>query len=113
MNEIEHYLAGLSFHAIYAIESIPACVRTTVPESKELINYSILAFALVPGGKTDKQVMAAGFKGHIGFYPNPETISYFAGMLEGYKYAKGSVQFPLNKPIALELIAKMVKHRCG
>lgn len=51
--------------------------------------------------------MAAGFKGHIGFYPSPET----SGQLEGYKHAKGSVRFPLNKPIALELIAKMVKYR--
>lgn len=111
MNEIEKYLAGLDSVARNAIEEIRACVKNTVPESEELINYHILAFALTAGGKRDRQVMVAGYKNHIGFYPGPETISHFANQLAGYKNAKGSMQFPLNKPIPLSLITEMLKHR--
>ncbi|MFG0452012.1 iron chaperone [Shewanella algae] len=77
----------------------------------ELMNYNIPAFALVEGGKREKQIMIAGYKQHVGFYPHPDVIEEFKKQLSGFKYAKGSVQFPLNKPIPEELVAQMVKCR--
>jgi uncharacterized protein YdhG (YjbR/CyaY superfamily) len=55
--------------------------------------------------------MIAGYKNHVGFYPHPSTIEAFLENLSGYKFAKGSVQFPLDKPIPKELVIKMVRYR--
>ena len=56
-------------------------------------------------------VYFAGYKNHIGFYPVPSGIEAFKKELSVYKDAKGSVQFPLNQPMPLELIAKIVRFR--
>jgi uncharacterized protein YdhG (YjbR/CyaY superfamily) len=53
----------------------------------------------------------AAYTRHIGLYPAPSAISAFKAQLSGYKHARGSVQFPLDKPIPYELIASMVKYR--
>jgi uncharacterized protein YdhG (YjbR/CyaY superfamily) len=75
------------------------------------MNYNIPAFALVSGGKRDKQRMIAGHSKHVGFYPGPDVIDAFADDLAAYKFAKGSIPFPLNKPISKALVLKMVKYR--
>jgi uncharacterized protein YdhG (YjbR/CyaY superfamily) len=87
------------------------CILQIVPNAIKLINYNIPAFALIEGGKRDQQIMIAGYKKHIGFYPHPTTMEKFWDELGGYKKAKGSVQFPLTKPLPKELIKKMVKYR--
>jgi uncharacterized protein YdhG (YjbR/CyaY superfamily) len=53
----------------------------------------------------------AGFQNHIGFYPTPSAIEAFSAELAAYKSAKGSVQFPLDKPVPFALIKKMVEFR--
>jgi uncharacterized protein YdhG (YjbR/CyaY superfamily) len=55
--------------------------------------------------------MIAGYKNYVGFYPHPSTIEAFLDDLSEYKFAKGSVQFPLNKSIPKELVIKMVRYR--
>lgn len=55
--------------------------------------------------------MIAGYEKHVGFYPNPTTIQEFENELKDYKKGKGSVQFPLNKPLPSELIERMIKYR--
>jgi uncharacterized protein YdhG (YjbR/CyaY superfamily) len=75
------------------------------------MNYSIPAFALVVGGKRDKQIMIAGYPKHVGFYPGPAVIDAFVDQLAAYRFAKGSVQFPLDKPIPGTLVVNMVKCR--
>lgn len=110
-SSVEEYLNGLPDEARAAIGLVRECVKALVPESEELINYGILAFALVPGGKRDTQIMVAGYDRHIGFYPGPETIARFSQELAGLKSAKGSVQFPLQQAMPLDLIARMVKHK--
>jgi uncharacterized protein YdhG (YjbR/CyaY superfamily) len=57
--------------------------------------------------------MMAGFKNHVGFYPHPTTMERFWDQLDDFKKAKGSVQFPLNKPLPRELIVKMIQYRLG
>ena len=75
------------------------------------MNYNIPAFALIIGGKRDKQIMMAGYPKHVGFYPSPDVIDAFVDQLAAYKFAKGSIQFALNKPIPKTLVVKMVKYR--
>jgi uncharacterized protein YdhG (YjbR/CyaY superfamily) len=53
----------------------------------------------------------AGYKNHIGFYPAPSAIEKFQEELAKYKNAKGSVQFPLDQPLPLSLIKRMVEYR--
>ena len=83
----------------------------TVPEVEELINYNIAAFNLVKGGKRDQQLMIAGYKNHVGFSPHPTTMDHFWDKLNAYKKAKGSVQFPLDKPLPKVLIKEMILYR--
>ncbi|MFZ2890207.1 iron chaperone [Sulfuricurvum sp.] len=94
-----------------ALVELRSYILEAAPDAIELINYNIPAFALIEGGKREEQIMMAGYKNHIGFYPHPDTIEAFKTKLIGYKYAKGSIQFPLNQPIPKELVIEMVKYR--
>jgi uncharacterized protein YdhG (YjbR/CyaY superfamily) len=53
----------------------------------------------------------AVYKNHIGFYPGPEAIEVYHHRLEGYTYSKGAIQFPLDKPLPLEIIQEIVRYR--
>ncbi len=109
--EVNQYITNQPEATQKALEELRAYIHEAIPTVKELINYNIPAFTLVEGGKREEQVMIAGYKNHVGFYPHPSTIEAFLENLSGYKFAKGSVQFPLNKPIPKELVIKMVKYR--
>jgi uncharacterized protein YdhG (YjbR/CyaY superfamily) len=94
-----------------ALYEVKECILSAAPDAQELFNYNIPAFALVKNGKRDQQIMISGYSKHVGFYPNPEIIEYFADELKGFKQGKGSVQFPNNQPIPRDLIIRMVKKR--
>jgi uncharacterized protein YdhG (YjbR/CyaY superfamily) len=109
--EVDAYIATQPLEAQRALEELRSCIHQAEPGVSELMNYNIPAFALVKGGKRDKQIMIAGYPKHVGFYPYPDTIDAFADKLAAYKFAKGSIQFPLNKPIPKALVIEMVKFR--
>ncbi len=77
-----------------------------MPEAQETINYAIPTFTL-----KGNLVHFAAFEKHIGFYPNPSGIERFKEELSAYESAKGSVQFPLDRPIPYDLISTIVKFR--
>ena len=93
------------------LKQLRLLIRQVVPNTTELINYNIAAFTLIEGKKREEQIMIAGHKTHIGFYPHPTTIEKFDTELRAYKKGKGSVQFPLNKPLPRDLVLKMIKYR--
>jgi uncharacterized protein YdhG (YjbR/CyaY superfamily) len=109
--EVDAYIASQPPDTQRALEELRSCIWKAAPGVSELMNYNIPAFALVSGGKRDKQLMIAGYSKHVGFYPGPDVIDAFADELAAYKFAKGSIQFPLNKPIPKALVVKMVKYR--
>jgi len=109
--EVDAYLAGQPPKTRHALEELRALIRQAAPGASERMNYRIPAFALVPGGKRDAQIMIAGYAGHVGFYPSPGVVEAFAGRLAGYKHSKGAIQFPLNRPIPAELVLEMVQFR--
>ncbi|WP_416307761.1 iron chaperone [Neptunicella sp. SCSIO 80796] len=109
--EIDDYISTQSADARKALEELRTVIWQNSPYVCELMNYNIPAFALVEGGKREQQIMIAGYKKHVGFYPHPDVIEEFKEQLSGFKYAKGSIQFPLNKPLPKELVANMVKCR--
>ncbi len=109
--EVDAYLAGQPEKTRRALDQLRALIREAAPGVTELMNYRIPAFALVPGGKRDQQIMIAGYAGHVGFYPSPGVLEAFAGRLADYKFSKGAIQFPLNRPIPAELVLEMVRFR--
>jgi uncharacterized protein YdhG (YjbR/CyaY superfamily) len=93
------------------IQNILSEIRSTIikvaPNAEESISYGIPAYKLY--GKP--LVYFAAFKNHIGFYATPSGHEAFEKELAKYKQGKGSVQFPIDKPIPLTLISKIVKYR--
>ncbi|MBZ0198589.1 MAG: DUF1801 domain-containing protein [Ignavibacteriaceae bacterium] len=81
------------------------------PNVTELFNYNIPAYTLIEGGKREQQIMIAGYKTHVGLDPHPSVMEKFAEELKAFKKGKGSVQFPLDKPLPIDLIERMVKFR--
>ena len=90
---------------------LKACILKVVPNSTELFNYNIPAYTLIEGGKREEQILIAGYKNAVGFYPHPTTIEKFEMELSEFKKGKGSVQFPLDNPLPKELIERMVNYR--
>jgi uncharacterized protein YdhG (YjbR/CyaY superfamily) len=109
--EVDVYIAAQPPETQRALEELRACIWKAAPGVSELMNYNIPAFALVKGGKRDQQVMIAGYSRHVGFYPHPDVIDVFADQLAEYKFARGSIQFPLTRPIPGDLVIRMVKYR--
>lgn len=89
------------------LNKIRSTIIRTAPEAIEGISYQMPTFKL--HGKN--LVHFAAWKNHIGFYPTPSGTAKFKKDLSKYKYAKGSVQFPLDQPIPYDLIQKIVKFR--
>jgi uncharacterized protein YdhG (YjbR/CyaY superfamily) len=88
------------------MEQIRSVIKENAPDAAETICYGIPTFTL-----NGNLVHFSAFEKHIGFYPTPSGISAFKQELSTYKWAKGSVQFPLDKPLPLDLIGKIVKFR--
>ena len=103
---IDSYIAGFPQDVQKILTNVRSTIREAAPEAEETINYGIPTFAL-----KGNLVHFAGYKNHIGFYPTPSGIEKFKNELSVYKGAKGSVQFPLDQPIPLDLISQIVKFR--
>lgn len=88
------------------LKEIRAAIKKAAPEAVETISYQMPAFT-----HFGPLVYFAGYEHHIGFYPGAAGIANFKKDIEPYKNAKGSVQFPLNKPLPLRLVTKIVKFR--
>jgi uncharacterized protein YdhG (YjbR/CyaY superfamily) len=108
---IEDYICSQSEDQQKALRELKECIKTAAPDSEETFTYNVPSFALIKGGKMEQQIMIAAFKNHVGFYPHPTTIEHFANELKDYKTGKGTVQFPLNKPIPCDLVKRMVEFR--
>jgi len=103
---INEYIAGFPESTQLILEELRATIRKVAPTAQESINYGIPTFTL-----NGNLVHFGGFKNHIGFYPAPSGIEAFKKELSVYDGAKGSIKFPLDKPLPLGLITKIVKFR--
>jgi uncharacterized protein YdhG (YjbR/CyaY superfamily) len=104
---VDEYIQSFPEAIQILLKQIRAIIKEKAPEPIESISYGMPAYKL--NGKA--LVYFAGFKNHIGFYATPSGHAAFADELLNYKQGKGSVQFPLNKPIPLDLIGRMVERR--
>lgn len=91
------------------VQKVLLKIRKTIieaaPKAREVISYKMPAYKL---GKGRPIVYFAAFKNHIGFFPLPKAIEVFKDDVKDYKTSKGTVQFPLDKPIPLNLIEKII-----
>lgn len=103
---VDEYIAAFPEETQKILEELRAVIKAVVPEAKEKISYQMPTFDL-----NGNLVHFAAFKNHIGFYPTPSGIEAFKQELSGYAGAKGSVQFPINQPLPLDLIRRIVEYR--
>ena len=103
---IDNYIKQFTPSIQEKLNSIRLLIHKLDPTSEEAIKYRMPTFIL-----NGNLVHFAAFKNHIGFYPTPSGINTFKNELSKYKTSKGAIQFPLNKPLPLPLIKKIVRFR--
>ena len=103
---IDEYIATFPEETQKILEELRATIKAAAPDAEEKISYQIPTFAL-----KGNLVHFAAWKKHIGFYPTSSGTQAFEHELSIYESAKGSVKFPIEKPLPLDLISKIVKFR--
>jgi uncharacterized protein YdhG (YjbR/CyaY superfamily) len=104
---IDEYIETFPPEIQLILEKIRHTVKMVAPEATETISYRMPAFK----HRGRNLIFFAAFKEHIGLYPLPKSIETFKNELAPYKQGKGSVQFPINKPIPYDIIKKIVLFR--
>ena len=103
---IDEYIAAFPQDVREKLEQMRATIRKAAPQAEEAISYAIPTFK-----QNGNLVHFAAYKNHIGFYPAPRGIEAFKKELAAYEGGKGTVQFPLDRPLPTALITKIVKFR--
>jgi len=104
---IDEYIEASPKDVQGILQRLRLTIRKAAPEAAETISYQMPTFRLNGKGL----VYFAAFKNHIGFYPIPSGIEAFKKELSRYKQGKGSVQFPIDKPIPYDLVRRIVRFR--
>jgi len=81
-------------------------IREAAPDAVEAISYQMPTFKL-----NGNLVHFAAYKKHIGFYPTPSGVEAFREELSAYKVSKGAIQFPIDQPMPLDLVRRIVQFR--
>jgi len=103
---IDQYIANFPIETQNLLQQIRETIHKAIPEAKEVISYGMPAFK-----QNTVLVYFAGYAKHIGFYPTGSGIEAFKEEFTQYKWSKGAVQFPLDKPLPLELITRITKFK--
>jgi len=106
IGSVDDYIANFPPEVQEILEQVRTTIRQAAPGAEETIKYRLPTFTL-----KGNLVHFGAFKTHIGFYPTPTGIDAFKDELSVYTGAKGSVQFPLEKPIPFDLIRRIVEFR--
>ena len=104
--DIDEYIRMFPEEIQNKLQAVRRTIKEAAPEAKETINYQIPTFIL-----NGNLVHFAAFKKHIGFYPTPSGIEAFKAELSAYECAKGSVKFPIDQEIPLNLVSRIVEFR--
>jgi uncharacterized protein YdhG (YjbR/CyaY superfamily) len=103
---IAEYISAAPKHAQKKLREMRACIRKAAPGAEEGLKWGMPSFSY-------RRILVtfAAHKHHIGFYPTPSAVSSFAKDLSKFATARGSIQFPLDKPLPLALIRKITAFR--
>ena len=105
-NTIDEYIADFPEEVQKILQELRAVIKAAAPDAQEAIKYQIPTFTL-----NGNLIHFGAFQRHIGFYPAPRGIQAFQEELSKYEGGRGTVKFPIDKPLPYELIAKIVKYR--
>ena len=103
---IDEYIATFPKNVQIILEELRQAIREVAPDAVETISYQMPTFKL-----NGKLVYFAAWKNHIGLYGGSSIVKYFKKELDSYEVTKGTIKFPLNKPIPFDLVQKIVKRR--
>ena len=103
---MDEYIVQFPKNVRDVLEELRQVIKEVAPNAEETIDYGIPTFKF-----NGNLVHFAAFKNHIGFYPTPSGIEAFKKELTTFKQSKGTVQFPLDKPIPFDLVNRIVKFR--
>lgn len=104
-SNVDEYISEFPEHTQYLLQELRAAIRKAAPQATEKISWRMPTFYL-----NGNIAHFAGYKKHIGFYPGAEAMENFKDEMVMYKTSKGAVQFPLDKPLPLDLVAKIIKY---
>jgi uncharacterized protein YdhG (YjbR/CyaY superfamily) len=105
-HNVDEYIAMFPENVQDKLKELRELIREIAPEAEETISYKMPTFRL-----NGSLLHFAAYKNHIGLYPTPSGITEFKDELSSYKHAKGSVQFPIDETLPINLIRKMVAFR--
>jgi uncharacterized protein YdhG (YjbR/CyaY superfamily) len=105
-NSIDEYIATFPEETQKILEDVRATIKASAPEAEEKISYQMPTFYL-----KGNLIHFAAWKNHVGIYPTPSGTEAFKKELSIYESAKGSIKFPIDQPMPLDLISKIVKFR--
>jgi uncharacterized protein YdhG (YjbR/CyaY superfamily) len=103
---IDDYIAAFPEAVQVKLQALRQAIREEAPDAQETIKYRMPTFTL-----HGNLVHFAAYKNHIGFYPTPSPIDVFRSELSVYKTSKGAIQFPLDQPLPLSLVRRIVAFR--
>lgn len=103
---IDQYIAAFPEPTQKILQQVRETIQKAAPEAREKISYAMPAFGL-----EGNLVYFAAYEKHIGFYALPSGNLAFQKELSAYKMGKGSIQFPIDEPMPLDLISKIVQFR--
>lgn len=103
---IDEYIKAFPMDIQEKLRAMRKAIHAAAPKAEEKISYQMPTFFL-----KGNLVHFAAFKNHIGFYPVPSGILAFKKELSAYATSKGAAQFPLDRPLPLALVARIVKYR--
>lgn len=106
VKDADSYIANQPENIRPILQQLRQIIKEIVPKAEEVISYQMPAFK-----QNGMLVWYAGYKNHIGFYPSSTPIVFFKDELKAYKTSKGAIQLPLDKPLPVELITKIVKFK--
>src|SRR5215510_1400826 len=101
---IDEYIADFPLDVQPLLEKVRAAIKKAAPQAEEAIKYQIPTFVL-----NGNLIHFGGYKNHIGLYPGSKPIEEFKDELSRYEISKGTVRFPLDKPIPYGLIGRITK----
>jgi len=104
--DAESYILGFPEPVQSLLFELRNCIKKTAPQAEEVISYQMPAYKY-----QGMLVYFAGYSNHIGFYPGASGVEHFLPELTQYKTSKGTIQFPLDKPLPLDLIKRIVEFR--
>ena len=103
---VDEYISAFPPSTQKILKDVRKIIHEAVPQAEDVISYNMAATKL-------KSILVyyAAYEKHIGFYPTASPIDVFKDQLSDYKFSKGAIQFPIDKPMPFDLITRIVKFR--